>query len=882
MMDIGGLVLEAVKNLVFTALGSGALKGFEGVLKRRKIENAVEAAVLEVVEPLARFLEIEKISDPQRQILIQAAELALTPLVEDPSRLFAGSLDGTRIAEHILAAGLPRDIRDEQLEGLYELLLARLATVLCTLLQVVDEWRLEAWREGFRRLDDMAEQLRHVLARLDSGERQAEVETDVLLARVRRSIVQRVTLQMDLTALRSDRVSQCDFEQMFIRPSIVETTARPENRRSASSEHEVARMLLAPSTRALVIGAPGSGKSTWLRWLERIGNDASWPGIAVRVELRSLVREAELPAWMALLEGAAGTHLARELDKPTMTRWRDQGRLAFLIDGFDEVPSDRRDDVQAWLVDLATAAQGCPILVTSRPLTTKHLDTLAETWSRWAIADFDRARIIAYISRWYAHSDLAVGVKSEVDAEALAEQWSKDPTIRPLTGNPLLLATLLLVHVLDGSLPAGRAKLYQRYVEGMLGVWDNRHKRSVSIQLTQPHKHEILRDIAVRMFFGNIDQIEEKEITQIIAGTLQRLGQTAEPAQVLEFLRERTGLLIGPGIYTFSHKSVAEFLVAETIVEGNVLAEDGAHIDRMCLYRYRYDDRWNTVLFLWAGLARKAELEQLIRDALSDGTPERWALVFGLLADQSERVDSELWVACVCDFERAAVVPASNHTYSFESLDSEVNAAIPAPDFAPRGLQTPPLGQILRHARRSGRLDMWRPGEHIVNACIRWLLAIDIQSKRWEEAAFAPPPGWAADWTRIAIHWAIGGLWSLASDIRNRRIERIQDIVPLWREYLLVAPTDHAQMADIGFVLDVAANANIDLISDRYILNYLRHTGFDSRIILDRLREGVAQGLFPEDDIYRRAIANLEALDERVSRLTQPSRRQPRSIDPGV
>jgi hypothetical protein len=882
-MDIGGLVLEAVTKLVLTALSRGALKGIEGVLQRRKIEIAVEAAVLKVVEPLSRFLEMEKISDPQRQILIHSAELALTPLVEEPSRLFAGSLDGTRIAEQILAAGLPRDIRDEQLEGLYALLLPRLATVLCMSLPVIEEWRLEAWREGFRRLDDIAEQLSHVLARLDAGEQRAEVEADVLLARVRRSILQRVTLQMDLTALRSDRVSQCDFEQMFIRPSIVETTTRPENRRSASSEHEVARMLLAPSTRALVIGAPGSGKSTWLRWLERIGNVTHWPGIAVRVELRSLVRQAELPAWMALLEGAAGTHLARELDKPTMTQWRDQGRLAFLIDGFDEVPSDRRDDVQAWLVDLAMAAQGCPILLTSRPLTTEHLDTLAETWSRWTVEDFDDERITAYIARWYAHADLPVGMKSDVDAEALAEQWSADPTIRPLTGNPLLLATLLLVHVLDGSLPAGRAKLYQRYVEGMLGVWDNRHKRSVSIQLTQQHKHEILRDIAVRMFLGNIDQIEEKEITQIIAGTLQRLGQTAEPAQVLEFLRERTGLLIGPGNYTFSHKSVAEFLVAETIVEGSLVDDDGARIDRMRLFRHRYDDRWNTVLFLWAGLARKAELEHFIRDTSRDNTQDCWSLVFGLLADQSPRVDVELWTYCISAFEHFDVAKGS-FGYSLFAFGPQADPCIEAPDFFARGLRSLHVGGILYNAWRSGVLDKWCPREQVTNVSLHWLLAItNIHSERWEEAAFSPPPGWGTDWTRVAIGWAIGELWTLAPDIRARRIQRIQDIVAPWREHLLARLiNERAHLVDLDVVLEVAANADVTTISDRYCMHFPGVLEFNSRIICERLSEAVAQGLFPEDDIYRRAIANLEALDERVSRLTQPSRRQPRSIVPGV
>ncbi|NEQ51757.1 MAG: hypothetical protein F6K11_16720, partial [Leptolyngbya sp. SIO3F4] len=104
--------------------------------------------------------------------------------------------------------------------------------------------------------------------------------------------------------------------------------------------------------------------------------------------------------------------------------------------------------------------------------------------------------------------------------------------------------------------------------------------------------------------------------------------------QVLANLRERSGLIIGPGVYSFVHKSVAEFLVAESIVEGNQQDKGGQRIDRLYLLNHRDDDRWNTVTFLWAGLASLGDLEGFIDECI---TVNNKSLAFGLLYDQYEK-----------------------------------------------------------------------------------------------------------------------------------------------------------------------------------------------------------------------------------------------------
>jgi hypothetical protein len=226
-----------------------------------------------------------------------------------------------------------------------------------------------------------------------------------------------------------------------------------------------------------------------------------------------------------------------------------------------------------------------------------------------------------------------------VDAVALAATWKTDPTLRPLTGNPLLLSTLLVVHHLDGALPRGRAKLYERYIEGMLGVWDDRRKiESMTLSLSPTQKRRLLRRLALEMHLAARDQIEEDDAKAAIGTALHEMQLSLDGALVLDVLRERSGLLIGPGTYGFAHKSIGEFLVAEAIVEGNERDRNTARVDRMMLFRNRHEDRWNAVLFFWAGLAPAKEVEEFARDCMPIDEWRDVLLAVSLVNDQGERL----------------------------------------------------------------------------------------------------------------------------------------------------------------------------------------------------------------------------------------------------
>lgn len=633
-MGLGEFAFGLIIELVGAAIEAGVSYAAVPYFTRRRIESRVADATAEVVEPMLPFLTQEGVSEDKQRRLIQTCVEELRPVTERAELLFQGSLNGQKIFDILYKdRELPQTVVEDGLRDVYVLLFPRIATLICKIPAAVKDWESEAWAESYRRLDEITGELRALFIKIDALTAQPAREADETLLTVRRTLTQKISLEMELTGLRADKPVAAKFDDLFIHPIIKRIVGREEiildTKDTSFGEFTRAK------GRFILVAPPGAGKSTWAKWLQREVLISVRARIAVRVELRRLTGDV-LPTVNELIRGAAGRHLAEELTQELIGRWLRKNQIVFILDGFDEIRVGDRDRVQEWIVGMQEAARGCPYILTSRPLTTDHLERFDTGWHRWTIEPFDQPRIVDYIQRWHKYMPLLVEGARQIDASALAADWISDPTIEPLTGNPLLLSTLLMVHHLDGSLPAGRAQLYRRYVEGMLGVWDDRRKiEATSIQLSLEQKRQILRGLALQMFVQEQDQFDEPVTIRIVDHLLKDLDVRCSAEVVLALLRERTGLLIGPGTYSFVHKSVAEYLVAEAIVQGDQRDARGDRIDRFNLLERRDDDRWNTVTFLWAGLAPVVDVEAFI-DACEELS--NIELAYGLLLDQYERI----------------------------------------------------------------------------------------------------------------------------------------------------------------------------------------------------------------------------------------------------
>lgn len=643
-MGIAEVAFGVATSLLANVIQSITSKSTINYFQQKRLDSRIDEAISMVIEPMLSSLKREGIPEEMQIFLMEVCEEELHPIADDPLRLFEGSLNGQKIFDQFYENGaLPERITQAGLTETYAIIFPRIATLPCKVPVAVKDWESNAWAENFKRLDALAVELQKVFQKVDALTTSKDSQKSTILSSARRALAQRLAIQLDLTGLRGEKPIAGKFDDFFVHPQIKLLPIKDENSTEElilSTAEQSFSQYSVSNSKAIIYGSPGAGKSTWSQWLQREVLGEQWKGLPIRKELRSLNIE-KLPSIQQLIREAVGVHHSEEITNEISNEWLRQNLIIFILDGLDEIHESKRGQIIEWIEGLTFASKNAPILITSRPLITSHLDDLTKTgWGKREILPFNTERIIDYMGRWYKNIPLAVEESENIDIQALADEWQSDSTIKPLTGNPLLLSTLLMVHHLDGRLPTGRARLYQRYVDGLLGIWDDRRKiKANSLTLNLEEKKQILRNFALQLQHLNRETLEEQQTVDVIQKSLNELGLECDPQETLDLLRERSGLIIGPGIYSFIHKSVGEYLVAESIVQGDQRTPDDNRIDRLYLFNHRNDDRWNNIIFLWAGLAPISDVEAFINTC---NEHKELSLAYGLLYDQYDRFSAKI------------------------------------------------------------------------------------------------------------------------------------------------------------------------------------------------------------------------------------------------
>jgi len=395
--------------------------------------------------------------------------------------------------------------------------------------------------------------------------------------------------------------------------------------RGAGHEASSALEQLDRHPKLVLLGEPGSGKSTFSNHValclagELLGSERAnfkvltaplpddegedreetqtWnhpPLLPVRVVLRDFAATG-LPE---VGERASASHLWSFVEETLTTaelgdyaaslknELQAEGGL-ILLDGLDEVPEaeGRRRQILQAVEDFAASFGKCRFLVTCR--------TYAYQEQRWRLSDFEAAELAPlsdgqvkrFIGRWYGY----VGVLREMkpaDAEGRAELLKRavfsSERLRELAARPLLLTLMASLHAWrGGSLPEKREELYSDAVDLMLYFWEERRAekdRAGGSVLAAESLTEFLkvgRDAVRRQLeelafeahrsqpslVGTADVPEDR-----LVQCLMKISKSpdARPRRLLEYLRDRAGLLAerGVGIYTFPHRTIQEYLAA--------------------------------------------------------------------------------------------------------------------------------------------------------------------------------------------------------------------------------------------------------------------------------------------------------------------------------
>lgn len=415
----------------------------------------------------------------------------------------------------------------------------------------------------------------------------------------------------------------------------------------------------------VVLGDPGSGKSTLVRYLlltltrgdprRGLGLDPLWLPIFFPVAAFAAARAqpggADLSPFAYLSIYYSG--LSQPDYGPLFARALALGRALVLFDGLDEVRDDRQaivHSLEAFVREWDAAGNrfvatsrivgysDAPLdpslfaVVTIQPLADEQIHAFIERWSRAYAALGEPATppggdLLHDLMREAASSELERRVAERV--ASLSQAVFADPQVTDLARNPLLLTILALIHNQGARLPDRRADLYRLCVEALAETWNRTRSlsgRPVDVLLGDEQIDErfvvnVLGPVALWLHgerAGGL--IDQDELERHIAATLaQSDGVPRRRARCLarafiELMRRDTGLLIERGYrrFAFLHLTFEEYLAARGLLESVVVE----HPDDL-LQSYAADPRWHEVLRLAIASASQREAQRLLLTMLA-------------------------------------------------------------------------------------------------------------------------------------------------------------------------------------------------------------------------------------------------------------------------
>lgn len=334
--------------------------------------------------------------------------------------------------------------------------------------------------------------------------------------------------------------------------------------------------------RAVVLGHPGSGKSTIMQFLcltlaeKSLSGASSKPIIPFQVIVRHFLSEkskrARKYSIMEYLADEVSSHLQRMSPEGFVKHCLTERESLVIFDGLDEVVRhEDRERIRKEILSFAGRFHRARCIVTSRIVGYKQAPFDPNRFFHFELQDLKYPHIVKFIERWYSERE-SDPLRRRTRTDSLIKALD-NPNIAKLARNPLLLTIMALIHRAEAALPEQRVHLYEKCVEVFL------LNRELSKDLFSYNSAEIR---ACHEYLGywmqarsekdeeKQTEVDTRELKESLAQFLDNVGPLPlgiKNRRVQEFIdvaQRRVGLIVerGLGIFAFGHRCFQEYFAA--------------------------------------------------------------------------------------------------------------------------------------------------------------------------------------------------------------------------------------------------------------------------------------------------------------------------------
>ena len=343
------------------------------------------------------------------------------------------------------------------------------------------------------------------------------------------------------------------------------------------------KSLLKANRRIILAGDPGTGKSVVLAKLTvdmlRKAADHVVRGASKReIEIPILVSAIELLDFNDC-EDLVSEYIPH-------AEIRDRFKIAtMLVDGLDEAPSNRREEVLEKAGSFSTQLN-CSLVITARKI--DLIKSAPPGYSKYELLPFEFSQALTLFEKLVNDIQVLDVLKDGLDK--IKFQISMTP-----------LSLLLLIELAENrrELPASVTELYDRFCDLILGRYDK--EKGIEVLFEYLIKKRFLSTLAFKEYFqkGRLE-ILQGDFDEFLSDYADLYGWDEEALRGFISEIERASILDFRDTIVFRHRSFLDYFVAQYIFDNRENFEDLE--DR--IVQIHFDGVWSDVAFFYIGLRR--------------------------------------------------------------------------------------------------------------------------------------------------------------------------------------------------------------------------------------------------------------------------------------